>query len=161
MKFYNVDFEDKYLSGIPIDLSRSMFVFSGNDLNKIDKILLDRMVVIQLQGYTPKDKLAIAEKFLVHNALKEVHLDEKVSFSKDIIQYILDNYAKDEPGVREFKRCIEQIVQKVNMLRIYNSKEMPFYIPNFTLPFILKKEHVDLFLKKKDQTDTSYLAMYT
>ena len=157
----NEDFEDKYLSGIPIDLSRSMFVFSGNDLNKIDKILLDRMVVIQLQGYTPKDKLAIAEKFLVHNALKEVHLDEKVSFSKDIIQYILDNYAKDEPGVREFKRCIEQIVQKVNMLRIYNSKEMPFYIPNFTLPFILKKEHVDLFLKKKDQTDTSYLAMYT
>lgn len=154
-------FEDKYLSGIPIDLSRSMFVFSGNDLNKIDKILLDRMIVIQLQGYTSKDKLAIAEKFLVHNALKEVHLDEKVSFSKDVIQYVLDNYAKEEPGVREFKRCIEQIVQKVNMLRIYNSKEMPFYIPNFTLPFILKKEHVDLFLKKKDPKDTSYLAMYT
>ena len=47
------------------------------------------------------------------------------------------------------------------MLRIYNSKEMPFYIPNFTLPFVLKKEHVDLFLKKKDPKDTSYLAMYT
>jgi ATP-dependent Lon protease len=157
----NGDFEDKYLSGIPIDLSKAMFVFSGNDLNKIDKILLDRMIVIQLQGYQVKDKLAIAENFLVNNALKEVHLDEKVSFSKEVIQYVLENYAKEEPGVREFKRCIEQIVQKINMLRIYNSKEMPFYIPNFTLPFIIKKEHVDLFLKKKEVKDVSHLHMYT
>jgi ATP-dependent Lon protease len=157
----NGEFEDKYLSGIPIDLSKAMFVFSGNDLNKIDKILLDRMVVIQMQPYTIKDKLIIAENFLVNNALKEVHLDEKVNFSKEVIQYILENYAKEEPGVREFKRCIEQIVQKINMLRIYNSKEMPFYIQNFTLPFIIKKEHVDLFLKKKEQKDVSHLHMYS
>jgi ATP-dependent Lon protease len=154
-------FEDKYLSGVPINLSKAMFVFSGNDLNKIDKILLDRMIVIELQGYNVKDKLAIAEKFLVNNALKEVHLDEKVSFSKDVIEYILENYAKDEPGVRGFKRCIEQIIQKINMLRIYNSKDMPFYIPNFTLPFIMKKDYVDLFLKKKDMKDQSFLGMYT
>jgi len=157
----NSDFEDKYLSGIPIDLSKVLFAFSGNDLNKIDKILLDRMIVIQLQGYNLKDKLVIAEKFLVSNALKEVHLDEKVSFSKEVVQYILETYAKDEPGVREFKRCIEQVVQKINMLRIFNSKDMPFHIPNFSLPFVLKKEHVDLFLKKKDSKDQSFMAMYT
>jgi ATP-dependent Lon protease len=157
----NGDFEDKYLSGIPIDLSKVLFAFSGNDLNKIDKILLDRMIVIQLQGYNLKDKLAIADKFLVSNALKEVHLDEKVSFSKEIVQYILETYAKDEPGVREFKRCIEQVVQKINMLRIFNSKDMPFHIPNFSLPFVLKKEHVDLFLKKKDSNDQSFMAMYS
>lgn len=154
-------FEDKYLSGIPIDLSKAMFVFSGNDLSKIDKILLDRMIVIQLQGYNTKEKLAIAEKFLLPNALKEVNLQEKVSFSKDVLEHVLENYAKEEPGVREYKRCIEQIIQKINMLRIFNSKEMPFYIPNFTLPFIIKKEHVDLFLKKKESKDVSHLAMYT
>jgi len=157
----NAEFEDKYLSGIPIDLSKVMFVFSGNDLAKIDKVLLDRMIVINLQGYSTKDKLAIADKFLVTNALKEVNLQEKVSVSKEVIEYILENYAKEEPGVREFKRCIEQIVQKINMLRIFNSKEMPFYISNFSLPFVLKKEHVDLFLKKKDPKDKSYLAMYS
>jgi Lon-like ATP-dependent protease len=157
----NDAFEDKYLSGIPLDLSKAMFVFSGNDLNKIDKILLDRMIVINLQGYQSKDKLAIAENFLVPNALKEVNLQEKVSISKEIIEHVLENYAKEESGVREFKRCIEQIVQKINMLRIFNSKEMPFYISNFSLPFVLKKEHVDLFLKKKDAQDKSYLAMYT
>ena len=36
------------------------------------------------------------------------------------------------------------------MLRIFNSKEMPFHIQNFSLPFIIKKEHIPLFLKKKE-----------
>ena len=157
----NSCFEDKYLTGIPIDLSKVMFVFSANDLNKISSVLLDRMTVVQLKGYDLKDKLEIATKFLVQNALAEVNLTEKVEFGKEILTYILENYAKTEPGVREFKRCIEQIAQKINMLRILNTREMPFYIPNFSLPFVLKKEHVDLFLKKKDTSDKSFLSMYT
>ena len=158
----NSDFEDKYLAGIPIDLSKVMFVFSGNDLNKIDRILLDRMIVIKLEGYKVPEKIAIAEKFLIPNALKEVHLDEKISFTKEIVQHILETYAKEETGVREFKRMIEQVVQKLNMLRIFNSKDMPFYIPNFTLPFVLKKEHIDLFLKKKSvEEDISFMRMYS
>ena len=46
------------------------------------------------------------------------------------------------------------------MLRIFNSKEMPFYIQNFSLPFIIKKEHIPLFLKKKEDEDTSFKRMY-
>ena len=157
----NMEFEDKYLSGIPLDLSRAMLVFSGNDMNKIDKILLDRMVVVQLQGYQPKDKIAIAEQFLLPGALKEVNLMEKVAISREILQHILDTYAKEETGVRELKRCIEQIVQRINMLRMFNVKELPFHIPNFNLPFVLKKEHVDLFLKKKEIKDKVPFGMYT
>jgi len=157
----NCVFEDKYLSGIPIDLSQIMFVFSGNNLEKIDKILLDRMIVIELKGYNLKDKLEIGQNFLLPNALKEVNLFEKVNFSKEIIEYILVNYCKEEPGVREFKRTIEQVVQKINMLRIFNSKDMPFYIENFSLPFTVLKKHIDLFLKKKSTDDTSYQRMYT
>ena len=157
----NMEFEDKYLSGIPLDLSRAMLVFSGNDMSKIDKVLLDRMVVVQLQGYQPKDKIAIAEQFLLPGALKEVNLMEKVAISREILQHILDTYAKEETGVRELKRCIEQIVQRINMLRMFNVKELPFHIPNFNLPFVLKKEHVDLFLKKKDIKDKVPFGMYT
>jgi len=156
----NMEFEDKYLSGIPLDLSRAMLVFSGNDMNKIDKILLDRMVVVQLQGYQPKDKINIAEQFLLPGALKEVNLMEKVAISREILQHIIDTYAKEETGVRELKRCIEQIVQRINMLRMFNVKELPFHIPNFNLPFVLKKEHVDLFLKKKEVTDKVPFGMY-
>jgi hypothetical protein len=158
----NSEFEDKYLSGIPIDLSRVMFTFSANYLEKIDKVLLDRMLVVNLQGYNAKEKAAIAEQYLLPAALKEVDLAEKVGISKEIIQYIIENYASEEVGVRELKRCLEQIAQKVNMLRMFNSKQLPFHIKDFSLPFVIKKEHIDLFLKKKQKTfDESALRMYS
>jgi ATP-dependent Lon protease len=157
----NEDFEDKYLAGVPLDLSKVMFVFSGNDINKIDRVLMDRMMHIQLQGYSPKDKLAIAENFLVPTALREVGLTEKVAISKDVLEHMLREYANEETGVRELKRCVEQIAQKINMLRIFNAKELPFHIKDFQLPFVVKKEHIDLFLKKKTPSmDVSVQRMY-
>ena len=156
----NEDFEDKYLSGVPLDLSKVLFTFSANDLGKIDRVLLDRMMVIQLQGYSQKEKLAICENFLLPAALNEVNLNEKVAISKDILEHILREYASDETGVRQLKRCIEQVTQKINMLRIFNAKELPFYIKDFQLPFVVKKEHVDLFLKKK-VVNESYAHLYT
>jgi ATP-dependent Lon protease len=156
----NGEFEDKYLSGIPIDLSRVMFTFSANYLEKIDKVLLDRMIVVNLQGYNLKEKAAIAENYLLPAALKEVDLAEKVGLTKEVVTYMIETYANEETGVRELKRCIEQVVQKINMLRMFNTKDLPFYIKDFSLPFVVKKEHIDLFLKKKLK-DTSALHMYT
>ena len=158
----NGDFEDKYLANVPIDLSKVMFVFSGNDLNKIDRILLDRMVVVKLAGYNKKEKQAIAEQYLVPAALKEVHLMEKVAIAPEVITHIISEYAGEETGVRELKRCVEAIIQKINMLRIFNSKDLPFHIKDFQLPFVVKKEHIDLFLKKKDGgMDVSVQRMYS
>jgi ATP-dependent Lon protease len=156
----NGDFEDKYLANVPIDLSKVMFVFSGNDLNRIDKILLDRMVVVKLAGYNKKEKQAIAEQYLVPAALKEVNLTEKVAIAPEVITHIIQEYAGEENGVRELKRCVEAIVQKINMLRIFNSKDLPFHIKDFALPFVVKKEHIDLFLKKKEGLDVSVQRMY-
>jgi hypothetical protein len=157
----NDEFEDKYLAGIPIDLSRVMFTFSANYLERIDKVLLDRMTVVNLQGYNLKEKVSIAENYLLPAALKEVGLGEKVGFAKDVVTYVVENYANEEKGVRELKRCIEQITQKVNMLRMFNTKDLPFHIKDFSLPFVLKKEHIDLFLKRKPQIDTSIAHLYT
>jgi ATP-dependent Lon protease len=157
----NADFEDKYLAGVPIDLSRVMFTFSANDLGKVDRVLMDRMIVIHLEGYSQKEKVAIAENYLLPAALKEVGLSEKVGIGKDVVEHILKEYAHEESGVRELKRCMEQIAQKINMLRMFNTKELPFHIKDFTLPFVVKKEHVDLFLKKKQpQIDVSAQRMY-
>jgi ATP-dependent Lon protease len=142
-------------------MSQSMFVFSANDINKIDRVLLDRFTVIHLEGYGSKEKLEIAEKFLLPGALKQVNLVERVGVPKDIVSHVLETYAKEEKGVRELKRCMEQIAQKLNMLRLFNSPDLPFYIKDFSLPFILKKEHVDKFLKERRQTeDLSHLKMY-
>lgn len=157
----NGEFEDKYLAGIPIDLSRVMFAFSANDLNRIDRVLLDRFVVINLKGYSAKEKLAIAENYLWPVALKEVGLEEKVGIQKEALQYILEHHASDETGVRELKRCLEQVAQKINMLRMFNTKDLPFHIKDFTLPFTVKKEHIDLFLKKqKNELDEIAKQLY-
>jgi len=158
----NAEFEDKYLTGIPLDLSQTMFVFSANDISKIDHVLLDRFMVVQLEGYDSKEKMEIAEKFLLPAALKEVNLAERIGIPKEVVHHILDTYAKEEQGVRELKRCMGQIAQKLNMLRLFNSPDLPFHIKDFSLPFILKKEHIDKFLKeKKSSMDVSTQRMYT
>jgi len=145
----NSHFEDKYLAGVPIDLSNIMFIFSANDITKIDRILLDRMNVITLKGYTAKEKLVIAENYLVPTALSEVALQERVKLPKEVLEHIINVYASEAAGVRELKRCIETIIQKINMLRMFNSPTLPFYIKDFALPFTVTREHVEKFLKKR------------
>lgn len=122
---------------------------------------MDRMIVVKLNGYNAKEKQAIAEQYLVPSALREVNLAEKVGISSEVIQHIIKEYAGEETGVRELKRCVEAVIQKINMLRIFNSKDLPFHIKDFSLPFVVKKEHIDLFLKKKDPgMDISVQRMY-
>ena len=147
----NDRFQDKYFTGIDLDLSRCLFIFSHNNHEKVNPILRDRMYNIELKGFSLKEKMLIAEEYLLPGALHDSGLHEKVSISKDILQYVIENFTGGEAGVRELKRCLQTIASKLNLLRFYNNpKHVPFAIEGFALPFILKKSHVDLFLKKKE-----------
>lgn len=158
----NDRFQDKYFTGVDLDLSRCLFIFSHNNHEKVNPILRDRMYNIQVKGFGMKEKLLIAEEYLLPAALKEAGLHEKISINKEILQYVAENFTGGEAGVREFKRCIQTIVSKINLLRFYNNaKQVPFAIEGFSLPFTLKKSHVELFLKKKDSMDASIAHLYT
>lgn len=158
----NDRFQDKYFTGIDLDLSRCLFIFSHNNHEKVNPILRDRMYNIQVSGFNLKEKLVITDQYLINSALQDVKLFEKVAISKDVIPYIIEHYTGDEKGVRELKRAIQTVVSKLNMLRFYNIEgKVPFYIKGFSLPFTLQKEHVDLLLKnKKPQIDPSISHMY-
>lgn len=157
----NCHFQDKYFAGVDLDMSRCLFIFSHNAHDKVNPILRDRMYNIQMSGFGIKEKLVIAEKYLLPGALREVNLFEKIGISKEILTYIVENYTGEEKGVRELKRCIQTVISKVNLLRFYNDpKRVPFAIEGFGLPFTLKKEHIDLFLKKKPGMDESVSHMY-
>jgi len=157
----NDRFQDKYFTGIDLDLSRVLFIFSHNNNEKVNPILRDRMYNIAVQGFSMKEKLLIAQEYLLNAALKEAGLYEKVSMSKDILQHIIEHFTSGEAGVRELKRCIQTIVSKINLLRFYNKpKLVPFYIEGFELPFTMKKEHVDLFLKRKEVVNESIAHLY-
>lgn len=158
----NDRFQDKYFTGIDLDLSRCLFIFSHNNHERVNPILRDRMYNIQVNGFDTKQKLIIAEQYLVPQTLNEVNLFEKVGFGKDILQYIIEHYTGDEGGVRELKRSIQTMISKLNLLRFYNDPaKVPFSIKGFSLPFTLKTDHVDLFLKKKPAMDASISHLYT
>jgi ATP-dependent Lon protease len=157
----NDRFQDKYFTGIDLDLSRCLFIFSHNNHEKVNPILRDRMYNIEVKGFSMKEKLLIAEEYLLPYALKESGLHEKISISKEILQYVVEEFTGGEAGVRELKRCLQTIVSKVNLLRFYNNpKQVPFAIEGFTLPFTLQKKHVELFLKKKEAIDASISHLY-
>jgi ATP-dependent Lon protease len=158
----NDKFQDKYFTGIDLDLSRCLFIFSHNNHERVNPILRDRMYNIKVDGFNLKEKLVIAEQYLMPGALRDVGLHEKVSVSKEIVQYIIENHTGDEKGVRELKRCMHTIMSKLNLLRFYNDpKQVPFAIPEFHLPFTLEKKHIGLFLKKKEGIDPSIAHLYT
>ena len=158
----NDKFQDKYFTGLDLDLSRCLFIFSHNNHERVNPILRDRMYNIKVEGFNLKEKLVIAEQYLLLQSMKDVGLHEKVSVSKEIIEYVIQNHTGDEKGVRELKRSLQTIMSKLNLLRFYNNpKQVPFAISDFALPFILKKEHIGLFLKKKDDSiDPSIAHLY-
>jgi hypothetical protein len=158
----NDRFQDKYFVGIDIDLSHCLFIFSHNNHELVNPILRDRMYNIGVKGFSMKEKLHIAENYLLPQALKESGLHEKVSVNKEILQYIIENFTGGEQGVRELKRCIQTIASKLNLLRFYNNpKQVPFAIKDYVLPFTVKKEHAQLFLKRKEELNESIAHMYT
>lgn len=67
----NEHFQDMYLDGIPIDLSRALFIFSFNNKKLINPILLDRMEIIKFDKYTYQDKAVITEKYLLPEIVSE------------------------------------------------------------------------------------------
>ena len=158
----NDRFQDKYFTGINLDLSRCLFIFSHNNHEKVNPILRDRMYNIAVKGFNTQEKLQIVDRYIIQPALQNVGLFEKVSISRENIRYIIENFTGDEEGVRELKRCIQTVVSKINLLRFFNNpKQIPFAIDAFQLPFTLQQKHIDLFIKRKPTIDPSISHMYT
>ncbi|MCQ2547934.1 MAG: endopeptidase La [Clostridia bacterium] len=108
----NKDFTDHYLE-IPFDLSKVMFVTTANSLDTIPEPLLDRMEIIEVQGYTKIDKLAIAKEYLVPKQIKENGLNSSiVRFNKSGLECLIDYYTR-ESGVRGLEKKIASICRKV------------------------------------------------
>jgi hypothetical protein len=157
----NDRFQDKYFAGIDLDLSRCLFIFSHNAHERINPILKDRMYNVHVKGFDMKQKLVIAEQYLVPAALREANLTGQITFSKDIMTYMIAHFTGEESGVRELKRCIQTIISKLNLLRFYNDPaRVPFAIKGFSLPFVPSRDHIDQLLRKKPVLDPSISHLY-
>ncbi len=120
----NTTFYDKYYSEIPFDISRTLFFFSYNDKELINPILKDRLTVIQFEGYQTDDKLKIASNYIIPELMENQGFKkEDIIWSDENIKYILQKYCKEEKGVRNLRRCLEDIMMKINLLRLMNKKD--------------------------------------
>jgi endopeptidase La len=115
----NGSFQDRFFQEITFPLNKVIFIFSFNDASKIDKILLDRMEVLEISSYNTKEKIAIANNYLLKQLCKDVGFEyETVLFDKEIMTHIIENYTY-EAGVRGLKRSLENIMLKLNIDKIY------------------------------------------
>ena len=73
------------------------------------------MNVINTKGFNIDDKINIANDYLIPELLKTYKYDNKICFTIEIITYIIKNYTNNEEGVRNLKRCLDNIISKVNM----------------------------------------------
>ncbi|KAF4972645.1 hypothetical protein FSARC_793 [Fusarium sarcochroum] len=104
----NHNFQDHYV-GMPIDLSKILFVATANSLDTIPAPLLDRMETIYIPGYTTLEKRHIAMQHLVPKQIRVNGLAEaQVAFNQDVVSKIIESYTR-ESGVRNLEREIGSV----------------------------------------------------
>lgn len=107
----NFSFSDHYVE-VPFDLSKVLFVATANRTDTIPPPLLDRMEVIELPGYTAREKLGIGKKFLVPRQLEEHGLgSQNLEVSGAAIQRVIEQYTR-EAGVRNLERELASLIRK-------------------------------------------------
>ena len=108
----NNTFVDRYLD-VPFDLSQIIFIGTANYIDGVPEPLRDRIEVISLPGYTEREKLEIAKRYLVRRQLQENGLKpEQCEFQEDALRSIINDYTH-EAGVRELERQIGAICRSV------------------------------------------------
>jgi ATP-dependent Lon protease len=108
----NHTFRDHYLD-LDLDLSDVVFLATANVIENIPSALLDRMELVQIDGYTEDDKVAIARDFLLPRQRERAALTEaEVTVTEDALRKIAADYTR-EPGVRQFERLLAKALRKV------------------------------------------------
>lgn len=108
----NTNFYDHYVE-MEYDLSKVMFIATANSLSSIQPALLDRMEIIEVNGYTIEEKIEIAKKHLLPKQ-REMHglQNKEVTLSNKIIEKIIEEYTR-ESGVRGLEKKIGSIVRGI------------------------------------------------
>lgn len=108
----NHTFRDHYLD-LDLDLSDVVFLATANVIENIPSALLDRMELVQIDGYTEDDKVAIARDYLLPRQRDRAALTEdEVTVTDEALRKIAADYTR-EPGVRQFERLLAKALRKV------------------------------------------------
>jgi len=117
----NSEYRDYYLN-FNIDLSKAIFIATANDLSTIPAPLRDRMEFIDVNSYTPDEKLEIAKQYLIPQELKKHALKaEEFEITDKALKLLIDEYTR-ESGVRGLRRKIAGVMRKVATKMLMDEK---------------------------------------
>jgi ATP-dependent Lon protease len=135
----NNSFSDHFLE-VPYDLSDVFFIATANNLNNIPAPLLDRTEIIQINGYTNLEKMAIAKDHLVEKTLTEHGLDKtKLRFTEGALRHIIEKYTR-EAGVRGLQKQIAAASRHASEKIVSHKVSLPFVIKKSDLTDVLGRE---------------------
>ena len=124
----NDTFQDKYFNGVNIDLSKALFIFSYNDPEQIDSILLDRIHRIKFENLTLDDKMVIVKDYIMPEINKKMGFDNIVEISDAMIQHIIEKYTI-EPGVRKLKEILFDLYGEINLDILKSASDTEIELP--------------------------------
>jgi ATP-dependent Lon protease len=151
----DTSYEINSFDELDIDLSKSIMFFTFNDINKVNPILRDRMIIINVDKYSREDKLKLTKHSLLEVIYKSYNFKkDDIIINDEMIYYIIDN-TKEEDGVRNLQRNINNIFSYINMNKylIIDGKTINF-------PFKIEKSYIDKYLIMKRDIDKNNLSMY-
>ena len=137
----NECFQDKYFSGIDLDLSKVLFILSYNDVDAIDKILLDRVHRIKFDNLSIEDKIEISNKHLLPEIYKKVGLDGMIEITKETLKFIIEEYTL-EPGVRKLKEKLYEIVGEINLEIMKSTTDVTATATTSSIPIIVTVDDI-------------------
>jgi ATP-dependent Lon protease len=138
----NMEFNDRYFSGIPLDLSKAIFVFSYNDSSKIDRILKDRIHEINIKPLNKNEKIKITKNYLLPEILSMVGFNHNdITIKNNDLEFLLDNYTH-EAGVRKLNEHLLILVREINLTLIMDEDDI-------TLPYCIKTDYIKKVFSEK------------
>jgi len=150
----NNTFQDNYLE-VPFDLSKVLFIATGNLVDPIPAPLRDRMEIIALPGYTMQEKIGIGKRFLVpkqmeHHGLKPKH----VEITDEAMVTLVQSYTR-EAGVRNLEREIANVMRKVARQVAEGRKRKTIVDDRKLVEYLGPQRYEYGELEKEDQTGSA------
>ena len=140
----NDSFQDKYFTGIDLDLSKALFIFSYNDVELIDRILLDRIHRIKFKHLSLQEKLVITNNFIIPEINTKMGLHNVINLDNNTLEFIINTYT-NEPGVRKLKELLFEIIGEINLKYLDP-------LTNLEIPITITIEDVkNIYLKKRPE----------
>ena len=146
----NDSFQDRYFSGIDLDLSKALFIFSYNDPESIDKILLDRIHRVRFEPLSLDDKITIAKEYLLPEIYDKMGLGKSISFPDQTVRSIIQQYTF-EAGVRKLKELLFEIVSEINLMIIQDRTgkiQLPLVVTEMGVKTNYLKDKIPVIMRK-------------